>query len=56
MMKIKSIPNQQALLDEIINIVNKGNQCEIKLERDKLVVVEIRRRVVIKHNIIVIGQ
>ena len=55
-MKIKSIPNQAALASEIIKIVNRGNQCEIKLERDKLVVVEIRRQVVIKHNIIAIGQ
>ena len=36
------------MLVEICNIVNRGNQCEIKRERENIVIVEIKRKALIK--------
>lgn len=32
----------------ITNILNRGNQCEIKKERDNVVIIEIKRQVIDK--------
>lgn len=43
-----------SIIDVIKDILNRGNQVEIKKEKDKVVVVEIKRQV--KEKVIAIGQ
>ncbi len=45
-MKITSLPPN--INQVIINILNRGNQVEIKCEKEKIVVIEIRRQAKIK--------
>jgi len=40
------------VIDEIVRILKKGNSVELKKEHDKLVVVEIQRKMKIKASII----
>lgn len=51
-MPISKIPD--SILDRIKEILNRGNQVEIKKERENIVVVEIKRQV--KEKVIAIGQ
>ena len=37
--------NTQSLIDAILRIIERGNVAEVKRERDRIVVVEIDRRV-----------
>ena len=39
------------MIKEICDILNKGNQCEIKKERENVVIVEIRRKAFSKNQI-----
>lgn len=38
----------QEVIDQVLRILAKGNSCEIKQEKDNIVVVEIYRKVRIK--------
>ena len=40
------------VIDEVERIIKKGNTVELKRERDKLVIVEIQRKVKIKKSTI----
>ena len=39
------------MVKEICEIINKGYQCEVKRERDCIVIVEVRRKAFIKNPI-----
>ena len=51
-MKIKAITLSQTNIETIVEILNRGNQCEIKQERDNVVIVEIKRHAIVKTPII----
>lgn len=40
-----------SMVKEMCDIINKGNQVELKRERDKLVIVEIKRKALSKNEI-----
>ena len=39
------------MVKEMCEILNKGYQCEVKRERDSIVIVEVRRKALIKNPI-----
>lgn len=39
-------------LELMAHILNRGNQCEVKQERDKVVIVEIKRKALVKKSIV----
>lgn len=47
-MKIKPTDFTQEHIELICEIINRGNQAEVKKERDNVVVVENRRKALIK--------
>lgn len=47
-MRIKPTSLSSYVIEAITNILNRGNQCEIKKEKDNIVIVEIKRSVVVK--------
>ena len=47
MLKVKDFTPQ--MIVEICEIINRGNQCEIKRERSNIVIVEIERHVLSKN-------
>ena len=51
-MRIKPTTLSPLVIEAITNILNRGNQCEIKRERDNIVIVEIKRNVVVKNPLI----
>ena len=51
-MKIKPTTLSISDIETIIDIINRGNQCEIKKERDNIVIVEIKRYAIVKTPII----
>lgn len=51
-MKINPITLSHADIETIVNILNRGNQCEVKKERDTVVIVEIKRNAVVKKPIV----
>lgn len=51
-MKINSSTLTQEDIDTITYILNRGNQCEIKKERENIVIVEIKRNALVKKPII----
>ena len=51
-MKINPITLSSKDIETIVGILNRGNQCEIKQERDNVVIVEIKRHAIIKTPII----
>ena len=48
-LKVEDISTEH--LETICNIVNRGNQAEIKRERDNFVIVEIKRTALVKSPI-----
>ena len=51
-MKINPTTLNNEDIETIIHILNRGNQCEIKKERENVVIVEIKRSVNVKKPII----
>lgn len=51
-MKINSITLNNEDIETITHILNRGNQCEIKRERENIVIVEIKRNAIVKKPII----
>ena len=51
-MKIKPTTLNNEDIETITRILNRGNQCEIKKERDSVVIVEIKRYALLKKPII----
>ena len=51
-MKINPLTLNNKDIEIITNIINRGNQCELKRERDNIVIVEIKRFVATKKPII----
>lgn len=51
-MKIKPITLNNDDIETITHILNRGNQCEIKKERENVVIVEIKRSAITKKPII----
>ena len=47
-MKIKPATLNNEDIETIVNILNRGNQCEVKKERENIVIVEIKRFVATK--------
>ena len=50
-MKINPATLSQEDIETITYILNRGNQCEIKKERDNVVIVEIKRNALVKKPI-----
>ena len=50
-MRINPCTLSQEDIELIAHILNRGNQCEIKKERDNVVIVEIKRTALIKKPI-----
>ena len=46
--KISPLTLKSEDIETIVHILNRGNQCEIKKEKDNIVIVEIKRFAVIK--------
>ena len=55
-MKISSITLSRNDIDTITNILNRGNQVEIKKEKENVVIIEIKRYVADKRPIIELNQ
>ncbi len=51
-MKINQATLNNEDIETIIHILNRGNQCEIKKERDNIVIVEIKRCAIAKKPIV----
>lgn len=51
-MKIDPSTISKADIETIVGILNRGNQCEIKKEREAVVIVEIKRSAIVKKPII----
>lgn len=51
-MKISSVTLSRNDVDTIINILNRGNEVQIKKERENVVIIEIKRYVADKRPII----
>ena len=51
-MKIKPLTLNHEDIETIVHILNRGNQCEIKKERENIVIVEIKRNIYTKKPII----
>ena len=49
MIKVRDF--ELSMITEICNILNKGNQCEVKRERDNIVIVEVKRKALSKNPI-----
>ena len=50
-MKIDPITLSQDDINTIVNIISRGSQCEIKREKDNLVIVEVKRYALVKKPI-----
>ena len=50
LMKLKQQDIPDKVITSIIEILNKGNTVEVKKVRDEIVVVELQRKVKIKHS------
>lgn len=50
--KINPITLNKEDIETIIHILNRGNQCEIKKERENIVIIEIKRYATTKKPII----
>lgn len=51
-MKISSVTLSKSDMETITNILNRGNQVEIKKEKENVVIIEIKRYVADKRPII----
>ena len=51
-MKINPLTLNSEDIETILRILSRGNQCEIKKEKDNIVIVEIKRFAVVKKPII----
>lgn len=51
-MKINPITLDDKDIQAIVNIINRGNECLIKKERDNVVIIETRRSAIVKKPII----
>lgn len=51
MSKVKAYDFTQQHLDMMSDILNRGNQVEVKRERDNIVIVEIKRNAIVKSPI-----
>lgn len=51
-MKINPITLSTNDIKTIVDILNRGNQCEIKKERENVVIVEIKRNALVKKPIV----
>lgn len=51
-MKISPLTLNQSDIQAITNILNRGNECLIKKERENIVIVETKRTAIVKKPII----
>ena len=51
-MQIKPITLNNDDIETITRILSRGNQCELKRERDNVVIIEIKRTALVKKPII----
>lgn len=50
LMKLKQQDINDKVISTIVEIINKGNTVEVKKVRDEIVVIELQRKVKIKHS------
>ena len=51
-MKINPATLSKSEIETIVDILNRGNQCEVKRERETVVIVEIKRSAIVKKPIV----